>query len=180
MCPHCPRHRPCAHPPFLQALGLRAAEDRRVVLEKNQQVVMRVANEAMKGDDTARAYLVEFLPTVLRLSTWCPFEDIRIACASLLADLRALGDAIPIPRPRPMAMQASSFFVITNTLEDERGYELLVDTFVHDGRASHLIHMVAMHPEYLGVFLRLHQFLLKGDGPLPFAWRNYINVMVFT
>ncbi|KAF0291019.1 Sestrin-3 [Amphibalanus amphitrite] len=37
-------------------------------------------------------------------------------------------------------------------------------------------HMCA-HPEYLAVFARTQNFIMRGDGPLPFDIRHYIAIM---
>ena len=55
---------------------------------------------------------------------------------------------------------------------------LFEDAFVSDLRVSHLIKLMGYHPEYLDVFLKTHQLLMKGDGPLPVNMRIYIAIMV--
>lgn len=38
--------------------------------------------------------------------------------------------------------------------------------------------VLSNHPNYLEPFLRTHNFLLRGDGPLPISHRNFIAIMV--
>lgn len=38
--------------------------------------------------------------------------------------------------------------------------------------------VMSAHPDYLVPYLRTHNYLLKGDGPLPFSYRHYIAIMV--
>lgn len=41
-----------------------------------------------------------------------------------------------------------------------------------------LTHVLSHHPNYLELFLRTHNFLLRGDGPLNSDYRNFIAIMV--
>ena len=37
---------------------------------------------------------------------------------------------------------------------------------------------MGLHPSYLDSFLRTQDYMLRGDGPLPFDYRHYIAIMV--
>ena len=54
---------------------------------------------------------------------------------------------------------------------------MLVEVFVSTGRVSHLVQLLAWHPKYLHVFQRVMSFVMRGDGPLPVAWRHYLAIM---
>lgn len=41
-----------------------------------------------------------------------------------------------------------------------------------------LTQLIVHHPNYLEPFLKTHNFILKGDGPLSYACRHYIAIMV--
>ncbi|KAI1294604.1 Sestrin-3 [Halotydeus destructor] len=54
---------------------------------------------------------------------------------------------------------------------------LLVDALMYNNRFDRLTQVMAHHPHYLEPFLRTHNFILRGDGPLPFRYRHYIAIM---
>lgn len=55
---------------------------------------------------------------------------------------------------------------------------LFQDAFHTDLRVSHLVQLMGYHPEYLEIFLRAHNLLMHGDGPLAFHVRVYIAILV--
>ena len=55
---------------------------------------------------------------------------------------------------------------------------LFQDAFHTDLRVSHLVQLMGYHPEYLEIFLRAHNLLMHGDGPLAFNVRVYIAILV--
>lgn len=55
---------------------------------------------------------------------------------------------------------------------------LFVDAFLQNNRLDHVTQLMGYHPNYLEMFLRTQQYLLRGDGPLPFHYRHYIAIMV--
>lgn len=60
----------------------------------------------------------------------------------------------------------------------QRTYDLLVTAFLQNNRLENLFQVMAYHPQYLECFLRTQQYLMRGDGPLPFTYRHYIAIMV--
>ena len=40
------------------------------------------------------------------------------------------------------------------------------------------VNVMSAHPDYLVQYLRCHNYILRGDGPLPFSQRHYIALMV--
>ena len=55
---------------------------------------------------------------------------------------------------------------------------LFIDAFIQNNRLDHITQMMGYHPDYLDCFLRTQQYLLRGDGPLPYHYRHYIAIMV--
>ena len=49
---------------------------------------------------------------------------------------------------------------------------------MHNNRLEHMIQVMGYHPQYLESFLKTQQYLLRGDGPLPYDYRHYIAIMV--
>lgn len=54
---------------------------------------------------------------------------------------------------------------------------LFVDAFLQNNRLDHVSQVMGYHPDYLDCFLRTQQYLLRGDGPLPYHYRHYIAIM---
>ena len=55
---------------------------------------------------------------------------------------------------------------------------LFIDAFIQNNRLDHVTQLMGYHPEYLDCFLKTQQYLLRGDGPLPYHFRHYIAIMV--
>lgn len=53
-----------------------------------------------------------------------------------------------------------------------------VETFLQTTRVDHISRVMSSHPSYLDNFLKTQQFILRGDGPLPFVYRHLIAIMV--
>lgn len=73
---------------------------------------------------------------------------------------------------RPISFGYMGYFVWFQT------QSLFVDAFLHNNRLENLIQMMGYHPRYLDCFLKTQQYILRGDGPLPFDYRHYIAIMV--
>jgi len=56
--------------------------------------------------------------------------------------------------------------------------DLLMDIFLQNNCLEHMFQVMSYHPKYLECFVRVHQYLMYGDGPLPFSYRHYIAIMV--
>ena len=61
---------------------------------------------------------------------------------------------------------------------EESAAMLFVEAFINQLRVSRLIQLLGYHPKYLQCFLRTHNFLMRGDGPLPYPVRHYIAILV--
>ncbi|KAG5898391.1 hypothetical protein JTB14_030369 [Gonioctena quinquepunctata] len=52
-----------------------------------------------------------------------------------------------------------------------------VDAFLQNNRLDHVSQVMGYHPSYLDHFLKTQNFILKGDGPLPYDYRHFIAIM---
>lgn len=55
--------------------------------------------------------------------------------------------------------------------------DLLMDIFLQNNCLEHVFQVMSYHPTYLECFMRIQQYLMYGDGPLPFSYRHYIAIM---
>ncbi|XP_071800666.1 sestrin-1-like isoform X2 [Asterias amurensis] len=84
--------------------------------------------------------------------------------------------------PRQCANGPSGFirrseFAAAQNGRDEKAKELFIDVFLQSNRLDHLTTVMGLHPSYLEAFLRTQDFLLRGDGALPFDYRHFIAIM---
>ncbi|XP_063984928.1 sestrin-3 isoform X1 [Diachasmimorpha longicaudata] len=117
------------------------------------------------------------LPVILRLSVNCPFQNVRVKCAEILHMVKDRG--LPVPEP---AFSGPSAFIPTAELPDpnnidERTHMLLMDAFLQNNRLDHVSQVMSSHGSYLEHFLRTQNFVLRGDGPLPYDYRHLIAIM---
>lgn len=54
---------------------------------------------------------------------------------------------------------------------------LLMDAFLQNNRLDHVSRVMSSHPTYLEHFLRTQNFIMRGDGPLPYDYRHLIAIM---
>lgn len=45
-------------------------------------------------------------------------------------------------------------------------------------KLDHVTQVIGYHPKYLEHFLRTQNFIMYGDGPLPYNYRLYLAIMV--
>lgn len=45
-------------------------------------------------------------------------------------------------------------------------------------KLDHVTQVIGYHPKYLEHFLRTQNFIMNGDGPLPYNYRHYLAIMV--
>lgn len=57
-------------------------------------------------------------------------------------------------------------------------HTLFVDAFLQNNRLDHVSQVMGYHPSYLEQFLKTQNYILRGDGPLPFDYRHFIAIMV--
>lgn len=55
---------------------------------------------------------------------------------------------------------------------------LFIDAFLQNNRLDHVTQVMGYHPLYLDIFLKTQNFILRGDGPLPYDYRHFIAIMV--
>lgn len=56
-------------------------------------------------------------------------------------------------------------------------HTIFVDTFLQQNRLDHVSQVMGYHPAYLDHFFKTQNFILRGDGPLPYDYRHYIAIM---
>ncbi|XP_047004584.1 sestrin homolog [Schistocerca americana] len=56
-------------------------------------------------------------------------------------------------------------------------HALFIDAFLQNNRLDHVTQVMGYHPTYLDIFLRTQNFILRGDGPLPYDYRHFIAIM---
>lgn len=56
-------------------------------------------------------------------------------------------------------------------------HTLFVEAFLQNNRLDHVSQVMGYHPTYLENFLKTQNFILRGDGPLPYDYRHYIAIM---
>ncbi|RWS30220.1 sestrin-like protein [Leptotrombidium deliense] len=49
---------------------------------------------------------------------------------------------------------------------------------MYNNRLVPFTQLMKCHTQYFDPFLRIHTFILRGDGPLAFSERHYIAIMV--
>ncbi|EEB14165.1 P53 regulated pa26 nuclear protein sestrin, putative [Pediculus humanus corporis] len=59
----------------------------------------------------------------------------------------------------------------------EQTHLLFVDAFLQNNRLDHVTQVMGYHPLYLDIFLKTQNFILRGDGPLPYDYRHFIAIM---
>ena len=59
-----------------------------------------------------------------------------------------------------------------------QSHMLFMDAFLQNNRLDHVSRVMSSHPSYLEHFLRTQNFILRGDGPLPYDYRHLIAIMV--
>eukprot|EP00731_Ephydatia_muelleri_P031963 Em0023g470a len=124
-------------------------------------------------DLKAQKLLSVHLPTVLRLSLNAPFADVRSRMNKILRELENSGHEVPHAR----FVGPSSFIPPEES----------VSYYGRGGDSSGLVgfrfntayvETCGYHPSYLTCLVRTHDFLMNGDGPLPFYVRNYLAILV--
>ncbi|PVD28225.1 hypothetical protein C0Q70_10812 [Pomacea canaliculata] len=127
-----------------------------------------------------RAFLQDLLPGILRLSLKCPFDDVREKFTELLTDIEERGRGT-VKVPRTLAHITSKFIpekeVVPVNTSDEQTQMVFLASFLQNNRLEHIHQVMGYHPAYLEAFLKTQHYLMREDGPLPFAHRQYIAIM---
>ncbi|XP_030760773.1 sestrin homolog isoform X2 [Sitophilus oryzae] len=139
-----------------------------------------VSKSTIKGGRTTVQYfdLVALqLPIILRLCFACPFGHVRRKCRRILDMVQDRGLPIPVPLVYgPSKFIPSTELPFLGTCNDKT-HPLFVDAFLQNNRLDHVSQVMGYHPVYLEQFLKAQNYILRGDGPLPFVYRHYIAIM---
>eukprot|EP01043_Picozoa_sp_COSAG02_P020544 COSAG02_NODE_1017_length_15184_cov_3.911966_8_plen_602_part_00 len=133
------------------------------------------------GEDGCREpgpLLHAHLHTVIRWSCTAPFEDIRVSLSEFLDQLRS----VHVHLEADAQVEAVSAFMTTDEVvkidtSDAETRNQLEALFLSEGRISHLMRVMVIHPRYQSCFDVAINYLLRESGPLPRAWRSYIGIM---
>ncbi|KAH1002887.1 hypothetical protein HUJ04_008921 [Dendroctonus ponderosae] len=61
--------------------------------------------------------------------------------------------------------------------QSDNTHTLFVDAFLQNNRLDHVSQVMGYHSSYLEQFLKTQNYILRGDGPLPFDYRHFIAIM---
>lgn len=126
------------------------------------------------ADNAELRVLLRHLPTLLRLSIDCPYENIRTTCQEIL-DIFRKCEGVEVPEA--IMTSPSSFMAVEPNAGDEEVQREFCEAYDIDGRVSHMTRVLAYHPKFLAKFRDTHHVLLWGEGPLPLEYRQIIAVM---
>lgn len=126
---------------------------------------------------TPKQLLDHLLGSFLRLSMWCPYDDVRSGCKETLLFMKNRD----INVPKPLVKEPSSFIphghIPPVDTDNEQIYSLYVESYAQTCRLEHMVLVMGMHPQYLKEFLSVNMHLLKNDGALPYCYRSYIGII---
>lgn len=136
-----------------------------------------IADRDDKSIEKVDKYLHYILTSLLRLSKWCPFDDLRSGCKQALVKFADQG----IQVPKVLVEEPSAFIpheeIPPVDTDDEQTYSLYVESYMQTCRLEHMVLIMGMHPQYLKEFLSVNMYLLKNDGALPYCYRSYIGIL---
>ena len=69
-------------------------------------------------------------------------------------------------------------FTLTHCSLQAQVQLLYEETFLNEGRLSNIVQLLGYHPTYLNLFIKTHDYLMRGNGPLPLDIRSYIAILV--
>jgi hypothetical protein len=140
-----------------------------------------VALLKQKIEERDEAFLSKCVLTMLRLSTESAFLSVRDAFSELVELVRK-AELPSVRLPGPAAAVVTRWIrperlPSVHTTTEELTKRLLRNIDVMEGRIPHVIVLLAMHPTFLEKWYRTMMHLMRGTGPLPFAWRRYISIV---
>ncbi len=140
-----------------------------------------VALLRQKIEERDEAFLSKCVLTMLRLSTESAFLSVRAAFGELVEQARrAHLPGVRLPGPSAAVVTRwikPELLPSVHTTMEELTKRLLRNIDVMEGRIPHVIVLLAMHPTFLEKWYRTMMHLMRGTGPLPFAWRRYISIV---
>lgn len=77
--------------------------------------------------------------------------------------------------PRVSTLFRDKVFPITTTQEPQAA--MFKASFLNTGRVLHLYRILSWHPEFLERLQETQDFILRGPGPLPYHYRNYLAIL---
>lgn len=146
--------------------------------KSRQAALKRIISLLEQSLETEEKSLVEsHLSRIVRFTTESPFDDVIEEFKNLLDKIDREGSLLPPrPNPQPSVFISKNHFVPINT-DDQVKRKLYIECFLQNGRVSHLDQIICLHPSYFEKYLSVYNLIMRHDGPIPFAWRNYISIL---
>jgi sestrin len=174
----------CGRFSLLESLARRDEQDRALALDRLERALRSWREKAadVGGSREAQKLLREHLWSALALRWNSPFVDIRLRMGKLLEDARLNKVSVP----QPLFDGPTSFIPRQEVVcyeNENKARELgaaqsqYEESFVQEGRLSHISQVLGYHPTYLTAFIKMHHFLMRGNGPLPLHVRNYLAIL---
>eukprot|EP00698_Gefionella_okellyi_P021409 TRINITY_DN6935_c0_g1_i1.p1 TRINITY_DN6935_c0_g1~~TRINITY_DN6935_c0_g1_i1.p1 ORF type:complete len:543 (-),score=94.26 TRINITY_DN6935_c0_g1_i1:125-1753(-) len=135
-----------------------------------------IAIEAKLCDNFDFDQFNRVMRTCVQLTTGSPFDDVRDTFTRIVAFGKSKGVPVPAMAKSPSRFVLAEDVVPVNCMIPEIR-EIFIESFIHNGRVSHVHRLLAWHPPYMAVFYKSNDFLMRGSGPLPHHWCNYIAIM---
>ncbi|VDD75708.1 unnamed protein product [Mesocestoides corti] len=127
------------------------------------------------------------IPDLARTIQTCPLQDVRIACQSILEDIKKKKHfTIDVPlQPSPSFCFSVEDLphlrcLFEQPVEDDplfTNYVLFCEYWYRWSRLDNFIQVLGCHPEFLEPFMKVHQCLLTGDLSLPYPVRYYLAIL---
>ncbi|CAI8021574.1 Sestrin-1 [Geodia barretti] len=163
----------CGRFVLLDSLARRDEQSRSLVMDRLERAFTRWREEEKEGGEEAKKLLREHVCRALALRSNAPFVDIRQRMGKLLEDAKLN----KVPVPQPLFDGPTSFIPREEVVCYENGKNMAgelgavqsqyEEAFVQEGRLSHVTQVLGYHPSYLPQFTKMHNFLMRGNGPYP-------------
>lgn len=101
-------------------------------------------------------------------------------CVTYSLILTLTQSKIPIKRDSGRNPYEDKGYVDKLGMQDENEIEnqfFSEDSYFQSHKLDHVTRVMGYHQTYLNIFLRTQNYILEGDGPLPYEYRHYIAIM---
>ncbi|KAG5317982.1 SESN protein, partial [Pseudoatta argentina] len=127
------------------------------LLDEDPSQTLSELGKIIQVDESTVSKRLKGLGMIQKQGHWVPYE-LKPRSTASTAEKKSSPDIAP-----------SDFHLFTHVL--------LMDAFLQNNRLDHVSRVMSSHPSYLEHFLRTQQFVLRGDGPLPYDYRHLIAIM---
>jgi len=132
----------------------------------------KLVNERMYNHSSDVRLFAAHMATAVRFAYEAPFPEVRLQFQKLIDDAKEYGW-------KPPAVPHASLFApaICSSTADDTTLQIYIDIFLHSGRVSSVVRMMAHHPSYLKAYVDTYRGIMRSPGPLAQSWRFYIALM---